>query len=69
MDVVQAVSGYITKMVSVGDGAQGTSAKMKILLMDPETVGYRATLEKRGDTEDLLCRFLSYPQLRRSPLC
>ena len=41
MDIVQAVSGYITKMVSVGDtAATGTSAaKMKILLLDNETVG------------------------------
>ncbi|KAF2142955.1 uncharacterized protein K452DRAFT_269557 [Aplosporella prunicola CBS 121167] len=40
MDIVQAVSGYITKMVSVGDSAaSGTSAaKMKILLLDSETV-------------------------------
>ena len=41
MDIIQAVSGYITKMVSVGDtAATGTSAaKMKILLLDNETVG------------------------------
>ena len=41
MDIVQAVSGYITKMVSAGDSAAaGTSAaKMKILLLDSETVG------------------------------
>lgn len=41
MDIVQAVSGYITKMVSAGDSAvAGTnSAKMKILLLDTETVG------------------------------
>jgi vacuolar protein sorting-associated protein 45 len=40
MDIVQAVSGYVTKMVSVGDNAAGTSAaKMKILLLDNETVG------------------------------
>lgn len=41
MDIVQAVSGYITKMVSAGDSAAtGTSAaKMKILLLDNETVG------------------------------
>ncbi|KAF1351649.1 vacuolar protein sorting-associated protein 45 [Lizonia empirigonia] len=40
MDIVQAVSGYITKMLSVGDSAAtGTSAaKMKILLLDNETV-------------------------------
>jgi len=40
MDIVQAVSGYITKMVSAGDSASGTqAAKMKILLLDSETVG------------------------------
>jgi len=41
MDIVQAAHGYITKMVSVGDNATtGTSAaKMKILLLDDETVG------------------------------
>ncbi|KAI2630609.1 Sec1-like protein [Hypoxylon sp. NC1633] len=39
MDVVQAVSGYISKMVSAGDSASGTpSSKMKILLLDKETV-------------------------------
>ncbi|KAI6087555.1 Sec1-like protein [Hypoxylon rubiginosum] len=39
MDVVQAVSGYISKIVSAGDGASGTpSAKMKILLLDKDTV-------------------------------
>lgn len=35
MDVFQAVSGYITKMVSAGDGQAGS--KMKILLLDSET--------------------------------
>ncbi|KAI1074071.1 Sec1-like protein [Whalleya microplaca] len=39
MDVVQAVSGYISKMVAAGDSATGTpSAKMKILLLDKDTV-------------------------------
>lgn len=39
MDVTQAVSGYISKMMSHGDGAVGTTqAKMKILLLDRETV-------------------------------
>jgi hypothetical protein len=44
MDIVQAVSGYITKMVSAGDSAAaGTSAaKMKILLLDNDTVGLSA---------------------------
>jgi hypothetical protein len=40
MNISQAASGYITKMVSVGDSAAGTqAAKMKILLLDSETVG------------------------------
>ena len=40
MDVVQAVSGYVSKMVSAGENASGSaSAKMKILLLDNETVG------------------------------
>ncbi|PMD28352.1 Sec1-like protein [Hyaloscypha hepaticicola] len=44
MDVVQAVSGYISKMVSAGDGASGTpSAKMKILLLDRDTVSIVST--------------------------
>ncbi|OJD16723.1 hypothetical protein AJ78_03149 [Emergomyces pasteurianus Ep9510] len=40
MDVVSAVSSYVSKMVSVGDSsATGAStAKMKILLLDSETV-------------------------------
>lgn len=40
MDVVAAVSGYISKMVSAGDSStSGSSSKMKILLLDSETVG------------------------------
>lgn len=39
MDVASAVSGYISKMVSAGDSAIGSaSSKMKILLLDSETV-------------------------------
>lgn len=38
MDVSQAVSGYITKMLAVRDG-ETPSGKMKILLLDRETVG------------------------------
>ncbi len=39
MDVVSAVSSYISKMVSSGDAALGSStSKMKILLLDSETV-------------------------------
>ncbi|KAK0646043.1 Sec1-like protein [Cercophora newfieldiana] len=39
MDVVQAASGYVAKMVTAGDSATGApSAKMKILLLDRETV-------------------------------
>lgn len=44
MDIVQAVSGYITKIVSAGDSTAGTSAaKMKILLLDNETVSIVST--------------------------
>ncbi|KAH6684445.1 Sec1-like protein [Halenospora varia] len=44
MDVVQAVSGYVSKMVSAGDSASGTpSAKMKILLLDSDTVSIVST--------------------------
>lgn len=40
MDVFQTVSGYINKMVSAGDGLPGQDgpSKMKILLLDSETV-------------------------------
>ncbi|EAS37305.1 vacuolar protein sorting-associated protein 45 [Coccidioides immitis RS] len=40
MDVVAAVSGYISKMVSAGDSSTpgSSAAKMKILLLDSETV-------------------------------
>ncbi|PQE30802.1 vacuolar sorting-associated 45 protein [Rutstroemia sp. NJR-2017a WRK4] len=44
MDVVQAVSGYISKMVSAGDGTFGTpAAKMKVLLLDSDTVAIVST--------------------------
>ncbi|KAJ5437248.1 Sec1-like protein [Penicillium cf. griseofulvum] len=38
MDVVAAASGYISKMVTVGESAGAASSKMKILLLDSETV-------------------------------
>ncbi|TKA74494.1 hypothetical protein B0A55_06454 [Friedmanniomyces simplex] len=40
MDIFQSVSGYITKMVSTGDSttSSGSAAKMKILLLDRDTV-------------------------------
>jgi hypothetical protein len=39
MDVVSAVSGYVSKMVIAGDTSLGSSSsKMKILLLDSETV-------------------------------
>ncbi|KAJ9150849.1 Vacuolar protein sorting-associated protein 45 [Pleurostoma richardsiae] len=39
MDVAQAISGYISRMVSAGDSLSGApSAKMKILLLDKDTV-------------------------------
>ena len=49
MDVVSAVSGYISKMVLAGDTTLGSSSsKMKILLLDSETVRvYGKALQKR----------------------
>ena len=38
MDVVQAVSAYVSRMVSSPEDASQTSSKMKILLLDSETV-------------------------------
>ncbi len=44
MDVVSAVSGYVSKMVSAGDTTSATpSAKMKILLLDSDTVSIVST--------------------------
>ncbi|MCJ1458392.1 vacuolar protein sorting-associated protein 45 [Mycoblastus sanguinarius] len=44
MDVVSAVSGYVSKMVSSGDTSLGSSfSKMKILLLDSETVSIVST--------------------------
>lgn len=44
MDIIQAVSGYISKIVSEGDNATGvSSAKMKILLLDKDTVSIVST--------------------------
>ncbi len=49
MDVVQAVSGYITKMVSAGDSTTGApSAKMKILLLDKDTVPIVSTASSQS---------------------
>ncbi|KAJ5566918.1 Short-chain dehydrogenase/reductase SDR [Penicillium sp. DV-2018c] len=42
MDVVAAASGYISKMVTVGESV-GASSKMKILLLDSETVAIVST--------------------------
>jgi len=45
MDVVQAVSGYVSKMVTAGENPAGgaPSAKMKILLLDRDTVPFIST--------------------------
>mgnify|MGYP004504498511 CR=1 FL=1 len=64
MDIVQAVSGYITKMVSVGDSAAtgSSAAKMKILLLDNETVGlsppsgsYATMCLQKSGVDSILC--------------
>ena len=44
MDVVQAVSGYISRMVATNETAAAASSKMKILLLDSETVRATGTL-------------------------
>ncbi|POS84052.1 Sec1-like protein [Erysiphe pulchra] len=44
MDLIQAVSGYVSRMVSEGDNASGAmSKKMKILLLDRDTVSIVST--------------------------
>ncbi|KAF2238527.1 Sec1-like protein [Viridothelium virens] len=44
MDIVQTVSGYISKMIAVGDGSSTSgAAKMKILLLDADTVSIVST--------------------------
>ncbi|KAJ5139044.1 Short-chain dehydrogenase/reductase SDR [Penicillium bovifimosum] len=43
MDVVAAASGYISKMVTVGESVGASSSKMKILLLDSETVAIVST--------------------------
>jgi vacuolar protein sorting-associated protein 45 len=46
MDAFQAVSGYVSKMVSTGDGATASNAaKMKILLLDSDTVSRAAMFD------------------------
>lgn len=55
MDVFQAVSGYVTKMVSTGDGQAGSNAaKMKILLLDNETVTINALKSYHSDLHTLM---------------
>ena len=62
MDVVAAVSGYISKMVTAGESATGSSStKMKILLLDSETV--RLALTKHIAGHDRLTTF--YPGIHR----
>lgn len=39
MNVFESVTGYVTKMISAGDSQTGSgNAKMKVLLLDNETV-------------------------------
>jgi hypothetical protein len=52
MDVVAAVSGYVSKMVTAGESTSGSSStKMKILLLDSETVrAARSSYNIRDDS-------------------
>ena len=44
MDLVQAAAGYVSRIISAGDSTTGTgSAKMKILLLDRDTVSIIST--------------------------
>ena len=54
MDVAVAVSGYVSKIVALGDGAAGSSAKMKILLLDSETVGFVTKLHRALHTDTII---------------
>ena len=70
MDVVAAVSGYISKMVMAGESASGSSSTtMKILLLDSETV--RLALTKHIAGHDRLITV--YPGIhcldRHHPVC
>ena len=49
MDVAVAVSGYVSKIASAGDGA--ANSKMKILLLDSETVCSVSASTERGLTK------------------
>lgn len=65
MDVVSAVSGYVSKMVLAGDTSLGSSSsKMKILLLDSETVRVYVIARKRFLADSK--RFQSYQPLLRS---
>ena len=65
MDIFQTVSGYITKMVSAGDSAQSqAAARMKILLLDNETVCEMALAMQRSRSHVYLgayCFLSHYP--------
>jgi vacuolar protein sorting-associated protein 45 len=43
MDAVSTISSYVTKMISAGDGVSGTPTKMKVLLLDSDTVSIIST--------------------------
>jgi hypothetical protein len=50
MDIYASISNYITKMVTAGDAqTSGGAAKMKMLLMDRDTVWTASELHPRRD--------------------
>lgn len=54
MNVFESVTGYVTKMISAGDSqGSGGNAKMKILLLDGETVRGRKETIRRAQLEQL----------------
>ncbi|KAL9093269.1 MAG: hypothetical protein Q9165_004010 [Trypethelium subeluteriae] len=60
MDIVQTVSGYISKMIAVGDSSSTSgAAKMKILLLDADTASLemfnivkKSSLERLAEADD-----------------
>ena len=67
MDIYASISNYITKMVSAGDsGTSGGAAKMKMLLLDRDTVRDSAPGAR---TQANVARSPSFPLPLRSQPC
>lgn len=57
MDIFQSAQGYITKIVSQGDNVNNAgAARMKILLLDNDTVRERARQTAHDDSKLIASR-------------